>query len=45
MKKEIEKSATEFLNNTKFPYKQSNSQQAGMTMPSEGQKQNKKCHK
>lgn len=42
MKKEIEKSATEFLNNTKFPYKQSNSQQAGMTMPSEGQKQNKK---
>lgn len=31
LKKEIEDSATEFLNNTTFPYKQSSSEQAGMT--------------
>ncbi|MCG7337757.1 esterase [Staphylococcus sp. ACRSN] len=34
LKEEIEKSATEFLNNTKFSYKKQDSQQAGMTMPS-----------
>ena len=42
LKQEVEKSATEFLNNTKFPYNQSDSQQAGMNIPNEAGKQNKK---
>ncbi|PTU85654.1 esterase [Staphylococcus pasteuri] len=41
LKKEVEESATDFLNNTKFPYKKTDNQQAGMGQtkaPSNGQK-------